>query len=401
MSFSLQSEKCMKKRKSVLILTERFFPEEFLINDLASEWHITEDRLEILTQVPSYPFDKITDGYSNKLFQTTTEYCSIPVHRVKTILGYNRSVVLKILNYLSFAFLTSMWAVWNGWKYKKVFIYHTGPLTMATASIIFRRLWRCHCVIWTQDLWPDSVYAYGFKPTWWKRFLLNTFVKVIYSSTNVISVSSKGFIARLQSLLPKRDICYIPQWSTGFSRVADKPLTDKIIFMFAGNIGSVQNLEMVLSAFHNAKLQNAELHFVGDGVYLEKLRQQVENDKIRNVIFHGRHSQKEMVSFYEKADVLLLSLKPGFSMTLPGKFQTYLTVGRPLFGVIDGEAADLIKEYDLGLVALPESKESVIRIFLRFSKELPEKKNLWSKNCLLLAQEKFSRERNSSRLMTL
>ena len=53
----------------ILILTERFFPEEFLINDLAAEWRSAGHEVEVLTQVPSYPGDRIFSGYRNRLFR--------------------------------------------------------------------------------------------------------------------------------------------------------------------------------------------------------------------------------------------------------------------------------------------------------------------------------------------
>ena len=98
----------------LLILTERFYPEEFLINDLAAEWVARNWKVEVLTQVPSYPHDRIFYSYRNLLFQTTSEWNGIPVHRVRTLLGYNRSVVRKIFNYLNFALLTSLWCLVHG-----------------------------------------------------------------------------------------------------------------------------------------------------------------------------------------------------------------------------------------------------------------------------------------------
>ena len=80
----------------ILILVERFYPEDFLVNDLASEWKRMGHEVEVLTQVPSYPFDKIFDGYENKTYQTTMELDDIPVHRVSTIFGYNTSVEVKL-----------------------------------------------------------------------------------------------------------------------------------------------------------------------------------------------------------------------------------------------------------------------------------------------------------------
>ena len=50
------------------------------------------------------------------------------------------------------------------------------------------------------------------------------------------------------------------------------------------------------------------------------------------------------------ADALLISLKSGrtISSTIPGKLQTYLSTGKPIIGLIDGEVKDIIKNYNLG-----------------------------------------------------
>ena len=39
----------------VLVIVERFYPEDFLANDLVAEWKKLGDEVEVLTQVPSYP----------------------------------------------------------------------------------------------------------------------------------------------------------------------------------------------------------------------------------------------------------------------------------------------------------------------------------------------------------
>ena len=89
----------MKKNKSVLIITERFYPEEFGINDLALAWRAKGFEVAVLTQLPSYPFDKIYDGYTNKLFQKE-KWEGIKIYRVCSLMGYRKNVFLKVLNYL-------------------------------------------------------------------------------------------------------------------------------------------------------------------------------------------------------------------------------------------------------------------------------------------------------------
>ena len=50
----------------ILIVSEVFWPEEFIINDLAREWSKMGYEVEVLTQYPSYPQGHVYSGYNNK-----------------------------------------------------------------------------------------------------------------------------------------------------------------------------------------------------------------------------------------------------------------------------------------------------------------------------------------------
>lgn len=344
----------------VLIVVERFYPEDFLVNDLAAEWKRQGHDVEVLTQVPSYPFDRIYDGYKNRMYQTTREFNDIPVHRVSTIFGYNRSVVRKILNYLHFGFLTALWALWNGRRFDKVFIYHTAALTMASAAVPLRLIWRKPITIWTQDLWPDAVWGYGFKPARWKESLLNGFVRFIYSMCERITVSCRRYVHRIKELTG-RDAEWIPQWEPADMELNEKESGGKIVFMFAGNMGVPQNLEYVIEGFIKADLQNAELWLVGDGVMANPLKEKYGG--AANVRFCGRQPRNDMPKWFAQADALIISLTDKYSLTLPGKFQSYIKTGKPLLGILNGEARELIKEFDIGCVAEPSDIEEIISAF--------------------------------------
>lgn len=380
----------------ILILTERFYPEEFLINDLAKEWKSNGHKVEVLTQVPSYPFDKVFEGYENNLFQTTYKLNGIPAHRVRTILGYNESLFRKILNYLFFLLSTSIWALFKGWKYDRVFIYHTGPLTMATAGVVLHYIWRRKCMIWTQDLWPDAVYAYGIKQSRIKEFWLNNLIKLIYSACNVITVSSPSFIDKL-SKYTKKQISFIPQWSLlEHNEVLTTSVKSaKKIFTFAGNIGSVQNLDTVLEAFLELKPENAELRIVGNGVYLEKLMEIANQKPNNNVVFYGRRPQKEMPRLFAESDFMIISLKEEFSLTIPAKFQAYLAAGKSIFGIIKGDTAKLIQQYNLG-IAVELDKESIMNGFISLINSTDEQIDCWNKNSTKISDELFARDKNIS-----
>ncbi len=374
----------------ILILAERFYPEEFLINDLAAEWKQRGYQVEVLTQAPSYPHDQIYEGYKNRAYQTTREYHGIPVHRVRTVLGYNTGMRRKILNYISFAFWTSLWALFNGWRYDRVFTFHSGPLTVGAAGIILRFIWWRKCMIWTQDLWPDTVYSYGVKPTFLMKTFLNLLVRVIYKAYPVITVSCPGFVKKLEPYTRKK-VFFFPQWTTQNNPLPPRKQTGKLVFTFAGNVGSVQNLEHVVHAFGELRLEDVRLRILGGGIYLERLRELVKTGDYRNVELPGRKPQAEMPDYFADSDVLIISLKPEFDLTVPAKFQAYLAAGRPVLGLIRGDTAKLIEEHDLGLTADPGDEGAIAQAFITLSQTPTETFVRWRKNALALSQSQFDR----------
>ena len=60
---------------------------------------------------------------------------------------------------------------------------------------------------------------------------------------------------------------------------------------------------------------------------------------------------------------MIISLTDKYSLTLPGKFQSYIKTGKPLLGILNGEARELIKEFDIGCVAEPSDIEEIISAF--------------------------------------
>ena len=342
----------------VLVLSERFWPEEFLVNDVVRELRSRGDAVEVLTQVPSYPFDKIYDGYENKRLQTTY-WDGVPVHRVNTWFGYNKSAKRKILNYLHFGWRTFWWAFRHGRAYDRVVVVHTAALTMASAVYALKKRWRKPITIWTQDLWPDAVWGYGIRKTRFREFVLNAFVKSIYACCDRVAVSCPSYVGRLKEITG-RDAEFIPQWEpTMIAGRAPHQKGDgeKRVFMFAGNLGVPQNLDNDIEGFLKAGVANAELWILGGGVRFEELKARYGSSP--GVKFMGRQPKDSMPEWFAKADVLIISLTRAYSGTLPGKFQSYCAAAKPILGIIEGSAADLIRDNGLGVVSAPDDVNAI------------------------------------------
>ena len=353
------------KPQRILIVTERFFPEEFIINELATELG-RDVAITVLTQNPSYPFDKPFPGYNNPLI-SIRRWRGIKVVRGLTILGYKRNLILKLLNYIWFAFYNSLLALFVAPGHDRIFVFHTGPLTLAIPAALAARVYRIPMSVWTQDVWPDSVFAYGFSKRKILEYALGEFVRWVYRRANTVLISCEGFRASVRRFAPRSRLVYAPNWST-YQPIAEGSVTKtrestEFSIMFAGNVGKVQNLELVIQAFAAIEMSYPQLRLeiVGDGSNLQTLRTLAYSLGCRQVIFHGRVPVDSMAAYYQRVDALIISLikRPIFALTVPSKFQSYLAAGKPILAVIEGEVARIVREKQLGVVAVPDQVESI------------------------------------------
>lgn len=383
--------------KHLLVVTEVFYPENGLINDFVTELVNRGYKVDVLTQHPSYPYGYVFSGYKNTAY-TIEEWKGISIHRFKVIEGYSKSKFKKIRNYLKFIYAGSRIARRIGKIYDAILVYQTGPLTVALPGIAAKKKFGIPLIIWTFDLWPDAVYAYGIPKIALVRWWLNRLIHKIYSSADQILVSSQMFAPIIKTYVPEKSIDYAPNWLTPQdeqpSEIQLNP--DLFHFVFTGNISLAQNLERVVEGWQKSNLasQNAILNIVGDGSRLEVVQKVVEHKAIQGIVFHGRKPANQIADLLTQADVLLLPLigDPGISKTEPFKLQSYLQAGKPILGVIDGAGRELIEQYMLGICASPHSIDDIAQKFnqaIPFTTEYGSEVRQRAKK---LMQTRFNRE---------
>ena len=171
----------------------------------------------------------------------------------------------------------------------------------------------------------------------------------------------------------------------------EKEKTVPVVFTFAGNIGSVQNLDKVVRIFGDLRDERMVLKLVGGGVYLERLQKMVQEHGYENIEFTGRLPQSAMPEQFNTADVLVISLKSDFDLTIPAKFQAYIASGRPVLGLIRGDVAELIGKHDLGLAADPDDEAAIAGAFCEMAAADARTFSQWRENGLKLSGDEFNR----------
>lgn len=389
---------------SVLIITEVFNPEEFLINDIAQKWVEEGKQVSVLTRNPAYPYGKIYSGHKNSFYSKRVENGMI-VHRYHIIQNYRDNKIYKILNYVWNTVLATTLAITLFRKSKNIFIYHTGPLTVALPGVLLKKLNRGKVVIWTQDIWPDVVFAFGLRKNRLTVWFMEMFVNFIYTNCNKVITTSRQVQKDIQKRVNTPPF-FIPNWPMKAFQNKEEEIkisTDcKFTFTFAGNIGVMQNLNTIVMAFHQWSMerQDVQLFIYGDGSAQGELTEILQRNAIKNVVLKGRVPVEEIPAIYKASDVLLISLRNDevLEKYVPAKFSTYLTSGKPIFGILSGAVMEYIQEYKLGYVVEPEKIEELAKGFSYFVQMSQTERAKIRERALLLYKLEFDAEVNLSKL---
>lgn len=114
----------------------------------------------------------------------------------------------------------------------------------------------------------------------------------------------------------------------------------KFNVVYAGNIGVMQNVEIVIRAAAQMKDdKDVCFHVIGDGAYRTKLEQLAFELQVSNVFFHDMMPSACAPAIYSAADVNIIPLAENIYRTaLPSKTATCLACGKPIIFAIGKES---------------------------------------------------------------
>ncbi|MBU0521375.1 MULTISPECIES: glycosyltransferase family 4 protein [Pseudomonas] len=366
----------------ILVVTQYFWPENMRINDLVRDFTEKGHSVTVLTGLPNYPEGKVFEEYKASPGRFN-HYFDAKVVRVPMLARGKRSISL-VLNYFSFFTSASTIGAFKlrGEKFDAVFVYAVSPIMAAIPALVMGRIKKAPVFVWVLDLWPETLRAVGVLKHPALLSMVGKMVSWIYNRTDYLLLQSHGFFENVKKYCTKdiasQRMVYFPSWAEDdFSSSAAHDSTllprDNTVFtvVFAGNLGEAQDLPAVLDAAEELRDKVVmRWVIVGDGRMSEWLSQQVHSRGLNNVLLLGRHPLEEMPGLFASADALLVSLKTNdvFEKTIPGKVQAYLASGRPLLGMINGEAARVIDDSGAGFTCASGDASGLASITLALAK---------------------------------
>ena len=390
----------------ILATCQYGFPEPYPFLDPMEELVKRGHTVHAITGMPNYPMGKIYPGYS--VFKEKEEvHEGIQITHVPLI-PREKNIVFRFLNYHSYPIFAKRRVMQLSGDYDVVFANQTSPVMMVEPAIAYAKKWNKKVVMYCMDLWPASLEVGGVSKNSLIYRYYHKISQRIYTNVDLILVTSKLFKDYFMDEfhIDENKIIYLPQYSvleqSRMEAEQNKKTTD---FVFAGNVGTAQNLQILVNA---AEIVEKEMirdngreiyfHIVGDGQELENLKKIVKERKLKNVVFYGRRPLEEMPKFYAMADAMLVTLTPNklVSLTLPAKVQSYMTAGKAILASANGEINQVLSESHAGYCAPADDVQGFVENIKKFI--MDENRPEYGKNAIKFYEENFSKEKVISRL---
>lgn len=351
----------------VLIVSQYFFPDitaaAFRAHDLYNFLKENGIEVDVLTTYPHK--SNVEDVPCDRVFKTH-------IFPLK-----NKGVFFYLLHYLSFMIKAIFLSFKLSRRYDYVFTI-SPPLFVGLAGYIIAKIKRAYVILDIGDLWPDSAVAAG------KFTAESSFYKIgrqmeifLYTHADLITCVAKPMRSAIQKMIQKRED--IKKVGGIFTQVTPpekvhviysgptKAEVDRAIALstlysidrtfekntrniyYAGNIGSVQNLDILIQAAEKLSKRGTEgvaFKLIGEGVERQRLENYVSKKELKNVAFLGLKSREETSRIlHEDADILYLSLTsdPTLEKTIPSKLFDYLLLNRPILFGIEGEGKEILE----------------------------------------------------------
>ena len=364
-------------KKHILIVSQYFYPEQFRINDIATEWVKRGYKVTVLTGIPNYPQGKFYKGYN--WFENRKEtWNGVDIIRIP-LFARGRSSVGMVMNYFSFVTSGFFWKCFTKIKADLVFTFEVSPMTQALIGVWYSKKHKIPNYLYVQDLWPENVeIVTGIK----NRAVIGPIekmVRYIYKNCDKIFATSPSFVQSIQKRVPDdwEKVVYWPQYAEDFYQPTKEkseliPQDGILNITFTGNIGTAQGLEILPETANLLKKQNIRVRFniVGDGRNKDNLIRLIkENDVEEYFNMIGWQPAEKIPGILSASDAAFVSFadNPLYSMTIPAKLQSYMACGIPILASACGETERIIEEAACGFVAQIGKIDALADTIERFS----------------------------------
>jgi len=362
----------------ILLMTQYYSPEggscAAHMAEMAEYLAMKGHNVTVVTGFPNYPNGKVYTGYRRRFLQREKINDVIVIRTFVFVTTERHSFGPRMANYLSFM-LTAIWGGLKSGRHELIYFY-SPPLFLGVTASLLGLVWKVPVIMELNDLWPRAPISLGVIKN-------RIFIKVaefleafIYKHTSKIFSYSKRMRQEiLKTGISENKVEIHNLWidSETFKPVSKEEaqqirkefgLNGKFVVMYTGLVGMAQGLDTLVDSAGLLKMRdihNIIIAIVGGGPERDNLIARAKKKELDNILFVDQQPRNRMASFMSAADILVSHLRgaPHRVGTIPAKILSYMAAGKPVLVGAEGEAADLIKQYNCGIAVLPDDSASM------------------------------------------
>jgi glycosyltransferase involved in cell wall biosynthesis len=286
---------------------------------------------------------------------------------------------------------------WDGVIWYSPSIFH-GPFVNS-----IKKASGCKGYLIIRDIFPEWALDIGLMSKGLPYRFFDAVARYQYSVADVIGVQTRGNLVYFDRWRRRsgRRLEVLKNWLgnsaevRGSIRLDQTPLAGRKIFVYAGNMGVAQGVEIFLDLAEKLSTRlDVGFVFVGRGSDVGRLKANARTRQLANVIFFDEISPEEIPDLYTQCSVGMVALDPRHkSHNIPGKFLTYMRSGLPVLASINSgnDLANLIRDEQVGEVCESNQVDDLLHLTNKLLIRL-EMNPEWPARCRKLFEREFSAE---------
>lgn len=369
----------------LVYLVQYFSPEKAsglqLVDDLLEGFSMYGWKTDVFTPTPTRGVtNEQRMEYAHKRRVEIKYGGKLTIHRMHLYREGN-GFIGRAIRYVLF----SIECFWKATTVPADFIFTgSGPPTQGVVVGIAKKLSGKKVIYNLQDIFPDSLVTSGVcKESSMLMKVGRAMENFTYSSADhIITITDDMKINIMKKGVPEEKISVIRNWidtdkvkpvsrndNTLFDEL--KLSRDKFYVVYAGNLGKVQGVDVILKTASLMK-DYKDISFVvfGNGSEEENLKKIVNDKHLDNVLMFPLQPIERVSEVYSIADVSVISCTPGTGGSgMPSKTWTIMATGVPIIASFDvsSEMARTIEEAECGFCTKAgdekELSEKILQIY--------------------------------------
>lgn len=358
------------------ILSEVYYPEEtgtgYYITRIAE--HLALNRqVSVLCAQPAYSRVGVKASHHET-------HRRVQIFRCPSIVLHQRSIWMRLIRMMSITFsmfITALFRVRRGDSILAV----TNPPSVPILATVLSFILRVPYSLVVHDVYPDIIAACGLTS---RNALL---YRVLQKSNRLVLRRAKHIFCIGRDMLEhlelvrgvgtSNSINVIPLWAD-CRDILPSPkesnplllklgLTDKLVVLYAGNMGHPHGIETLAAAIKILE-SDEDIHFLfmGSGPKQKILDEMVQLGS-RNITLLPPRPRSAQREFLNACDISILSLVSGMlGLAVPSRTYNLMAAGKPIIALVSkaSEVAMVIREEGIGWVVEPGVVEKTVQAIL-------------------------------------